>query len=187
MDKIATHNSATGESCGNFLSWLITPFSKTQSKTIAEQYAAGCRMFDLRVRKHKGVYKAAHGLWISKRHAETIIAELNSYKDCYVSITYEGRLNTEESNSFIRWVTDIMSQYTDIKYGTTYVKYADRGLSVDSVILIPSRQFYRNKQGFLPLDGRSWHTYIPIPWLWDRIYSRPHKFNEEEFTWVDFL
>ena len=42
-------------------------------------------------------------------------------------------------------------------------------------------------QGFLPLDGRSWHTYLPIPWLWDRLYNRPHTFNSDKFTFVDFL
>ena len=43
MNKIATHDSATGERGHGLLSWLVTPFAKTQSKTIAEQYAAGCR------------------------------------------------------------------------------------------------------------------------------------------------
>lgn len=42
-------------------------------------------------------------------------------------------------------------------------------------------------RGFLPLDGKSWHTYLPIPWLWDRLYHRPHTFNADKFTFVDFL
>ena len=48
--KIATHDSATGERGQGFLSWLVTPFAKTQSKTIKEQYEAGCRMFDIRIK-----------------------------------------------------------------------------------------------------------------------------------------
>jgi hypothetical protein len=47
---IATHNSATGEKPANILSWFLIPFCRTQSKTIKEQYEAGCRLFDLRVR-----------------------------------------------------------------------------------------------------------------------------------------
>ena len=43
MNKIATHNSSTGEKGKGFLSFLVTPFAKTQSKTIKEQYDAGCR------------------------------------------------------------------------------------------------------------------------------------------------
>ena len=51
MNKIATHDSATGEKGRGFLSFLVTPFAKTQSKTIKEQYDAGCRSFDIRVKK----------------------------------------------------------------------------------------------------------------------------------------
>ena len=36
--KIATHDSATGEKGRGFLSFLVAPFAKTQSKTIKEQY-----------------------------------------------------------------------------------------------------------------------------------------------------
>ena len=57
MKKIATHDSATGEKGKGILSWLITPFAKTQSKTIKEQYESGCRMFDLRVRKKFGEWR----------------------------------------------------------------------------------------------------------------------------------
>ena len=53
MLKIGTHDSATGEH-GNWWSWLFYPFAKTQSKTIKEQYEAGCRLFDIRIRKVLG-------------------------------------------------------------------------------------------------------------------------------------
>ena len=49
--KIATLDSATGEKVRGFLSFLVTPFAKTQSKTIKEQYDTGCRSFDIRVKK----------------------------------------------------------------------------------------------------------------------------------------
>ena len=76
--KIATHNSATGEKGRGFLSFLVTPFAKTQSKTIKEQYDTGCRSFDIRVRKDKdGVFRCAHGLWMSKRSATEILSEVN--------------------------------------------------------------------------------------------------------------
>jgi len=39
--KIATHDSATGEKGKGFLSFLVSPFAKTQSKSIQEQYDAG--------------------------------------------------------------------------------------------------------------------------------------------------
>ena len=45
----------------------------------------------------------------------------------------------------------------------------------------------KTAQGFLPLGGRSWHTYLPIPWLWKRIYNDAPLFNNEYYTYVDFL
>ena len=92
MNKIATHDSATGEKGKGFLSFLVSPFAKTQSKTIKEQYDAGCRSFDIRVKKDKdGVYRCAHGLWTSKRYASDILRQINSFPEpCQVCGTYEG-------------------------------------------------------------------------------------------------
>ena len=89
MEKIATHDSATGEK-GMWYCIPLIPFAKTQSKTLKEQYDAGCRFFDLRVKIHRGQWKCAHGIWITKRTAEDIFKELNSYKGINVVITYEG-------------------------------------------------------------------------------------------------
>ena len=58
MMKIATHDLATEER-GGLLSWLVTPFAWTQGKTIAQQYAAGGRSFDIRVRRRRG-----EGMWV---------------------------------------------------------------------------------------------------------------------------
>ena len=55
------------------------------------------------------------------------------------------------------------------------------------VVVADAKKYDGGIPGFLRLDGRSWPTYIPIPWLWDRIYMRPHKFNKDKFTFVDFL
>ena len=190
MLKIATHDSATGEK-GNAWSWLIALFAKTQSKTIKEQYEAGCRVFDIRIKKVLGKWKCAHGLWISEKTAEEIIKEINDFEDrCSVSITYEG--GYENNDIFIAYVQKLKSLYTHIKYGGVAVKYGKEstGLKVKYDYVLDSDPGWIDadcKQGFLPLDGSTWHTYIPIPWLWDRIYKRPHVFNEEYYTFVDFL
>lgn len=189
MLKIATHDSATGERGKGIVSWLVIPFAKTQSKTIKEQYNAGCRSFDIRVKKIKNNWYCAHGLWRTKRAFEDIISEIASFEDrCQVSITYEGKLETNEE--FIELYNKIRCQYTHIIWGYLAVKYGkdSSGVIVKYDIIIPGQPGYEGgDQGFLPLDGRSWHTYLPIPWLWDRIYTRPHKFNETRFTYVDFL
>ena len=93
---IATHNSATGEKPGSFWSWLLTPFARWQSKTIKQQYKAGCRMFDIRVKWVYDSWRCAHGAWYTKRSAASILNDINLFPEkCYVSVTYEGRLKDE--------------------------------------------------------------------------------------------
>lgn len=195
MFKIGTHDSATGEKGKGFLSWLVTPFAKTQSKTIKEQYDAGCRIFDIRIKHYNGVWRCAHGLWKSMRTAMDIISEINDFTDvCGVSLTYEGR-GTENEN-FLEFVKLIKDKCKHCCYGGVAVKYGKDGdgFNVRYDYLDPSTEEFNRlclnkdaKQGFLPLDGRSWHTYLPIPWLWDKIYKQPHVFTEDVVTYYDFL
>lgn len=191
MLKIATHNSATAEYPKNLLSWLVIPFAKTQSKTIAEQYNVGCRSFDIRVREsnHGNEWFCAHGLFLTKRWAEDIICEINNFPEkCQVCVTYEGKATN--NNRFIELVKYWKQTYTNICWGGIAVKYGDGSnlTHVNYDYLIPAEPGYEGgEQGFLALDGRSWHTYLPIPWLWNKLYTTPHKFNEEKYIYVDFL
>ena len=192
MNKIATHDSATGEKGRGFLSFLVSPFAKTQSKTIQEQYDAGCRSFDIRVKKDKdGVYRCAHGLWTSRRYASDILCQINNFSEpCQVCVTYEGHIDNQSGYSnykyYCKWAK---ISFKKITFGKFCIKYDKRNsVKVSYDVVIPEDGNYEGGiQGFLPLDGRSWHTYLPIPWLWDRIYMRPHKFNKDKFTFVDFL
>lgn len=185
MVKIATHDSSTAERPYDILSWLMIPFARTQSKTIAEQYAAGCRSFDIRIRKHRGIWHCAHGLYITKRTATDILTEINRFPErCQVQLTYEGVGNRE----FEEYAKFLKSMFHSIIWGGIAYKYSKPGVKVEYHYIAQAEQgFEGGEQGFVPLDGRSWHTYLPIPWLWDRLYTRPHKFNEGRFTFVDFL
>ena len=190
--KIATHDSATGEKGKGFLSFLVSPFAKTQSKTIKEQYDAGCRSFDIRVKKDKdGVYRCAHGLWTSKRYASDILRQINSFPEtCQVCVTYEGCIENQlEYSDYQYYCYWCKTAFRGITWGKFCIKYNKKStVKVSYDVVVPEDKNYSGGiQGFLPLDGRSWHTYIPIPWLWDRIYMRPHKFNKDKFTFVDFL
>lgn len=174
--KIGTHDSVTGEKGYGVLSFLGTPFSKTQSKTIDEQYKAGCRYFDIRVKKNKRGWVCAHGLWQSKRLAEDILEQINSYRDCYIQLVYEGKGNDEYEAKAKEWI----NKYNNIGFKGVYVKYpAWRCIKVG--------EYVEAKNGFIELDFRSWHTLIPIPWLWKKIYFDKPIFNDEYYTMVDFL
>ena len=194
MKLIATHNSATGER-PTWWSALLTPFARTQDKRIGEQMSVGCTLFDLRVKKVFGVWRCAHGWWFTKRTWENILEELDFYAQCghvvRVLLTYEGR--EENAGEFIERVKLMKKKYSHIRYGPVCAKYGKntRGLKVKySEPLIEGDcgwNPYESEQSFLPLDGRTWQTYIPIPWLWKRIYNNNVGFNDKVYKFVDFL
>lgn len=176
MKKIGTHNSATGFPGHGILSWLGTPFARCQSKTIAEQYNAGCRYFDIRIKETKRGWVCAHGIWQSRKSVHDILHEIDAYNDCCVMLTYEG----EAPDDFIDVTDTFVSTYTGITFTCVNTKKPEwKVLKTYNNIPVQS--------DFVNLDGRSWHTYIPIPWLWKKIYKNHPEFNDECFTLVDFL
>ena len=189
MLKIATHDSATGEKGKGLLSWIGTPFARTQSKTIKEQYEAGCRMFDIRLKLIKGEWRCAHGLWQSKRSAFDIISEINSFEDkCYVVLTYEGTAKRKEE--FVTFVKMLKFAFKNITWGGIAIKYGEDAnifnVKYDYISGYPSN-WPQSVSKFLPLNGSTWHILLPIPWLWKKIYNDTPEFNEEHFIYVDFL
>lgn len=189
MNKIATHDSATGEQSKGIISWIFTPFARTQSKTIKEQYKAGCRMFDIRVKKGGGNWHCAHGLWFTKRTATDILSEINSFEDkCYVTMTYEGGSN--EIYAFTEYFNWCEKEFKNIVWGGVAIKYGEGShlfkVKYDYIYGYP-KGWPASKQGFLPLDGRSLHILLPIPWLWKKIYNDNPKFDNKTYLYVDFL
>lgn len=187
--KIATHDSATGEKGKGFLSWLLTPFAKTQGKTIKEQYEAGCRMFDIRVRLIDGEWRCAHGPWHTKRTAEDILTGIARFKEeCYVTLTYEG--SKDNLYAFTEFVSYIMQKCERIHWGGVAVKYGQGSslLKVQYEYLLPyPPKWPCSVQAFLPLDGKTWHILLPIPWLWKKIYHNKAEFDNKVYRFVDFL
>ena len=186
--KIATHDSATGEKGKGLLSILGIPFARTQSKTIREQYEAGCRMFDIRVKLFGRKWRCAHGLWKSERLALDIIKEINSFSDkCYVTLTYEG--NSKKKDECVEFVDQVKAECVNIHWGGIAIKYGEDAhlFKVKYDYLYQPKKWPSNKQGFLPLNGSTWHILLPIPWLWKKIYNDKPEFNEECFIYVDFL
>lgn len=188
MVKIATHNSATGEKGKGFLSIIGTPFARTQSKTIKEQYETGCRMFDIRVKYINREWRCAHGIWQSERFAADILKEINRFKDkCYVTITYEG--TSKQKDEFIKFVEYIKREFTNIKFGNIAIKYGEESnlFKVKYDYLYRTSNWPHCVSKFVSLGGNTWHILIPIPWLWKKIYNDNSEFSEDYFTYVDFL
>lgn len=177
MNKIATHNSVTGEKGRGLLSLLVTLFSKCQSKTLEEQYNSGCRYFDIRYKwdEDEGEYLCAHGLWTSKKTLFEVLKWMNSKGDCYCMLTCEKGEPMDEY-----WMNRIVVIYNFIKFTSFNVKYPE--WTVKKVINpTPSISSYKI------LNWDTWHTLLPIPWLWKKIYYNKPIFNNTTFTFVDFL
>ena len=195
MKLIATHDSATGER-PTWWSALLTPFARTQDKSIGAQVSYGCTLFDIRVKKVFGVWRCAHGWWFTAKTFDQIMCKLNFFAGCEgqdvrVLLTYEGR--EKNADEFVEKVKEIKKKFPSIKYGPVCAKYGKdaKGLKVDySGALIEEDKGwcpYRTEQAFLPLDGRHWQTFIPIPWLWKQFYYSDVEFNDKAYKFVDFL
>ena len=186
MLKIGTHNSVTGEK-GMWYCIPLIPFARTQSKNLKEQYNAGCRFFDLRVKLHRGEWKCAHGIWITKRSAYDIFTELNTFDGITVTLTYEG--NADHLEEFKEFIKKAKKHCININWGYTAIKYGkdSNGILTVKYDFLDYGKCPLHENKFLQLDGRSWHTYLPIPWLWKKIYYNKPKFTDEYYTLVDFL
>lgn len=186
MKKIATHNSATGEKGKGLLSWFLTPFARCQGRTIRQQYDAGCRYFDIRVRPDRGgVWRCTHGPWKSRRIIREVLAELEtlhlpqaSRDDVWVVITYEGEYARPEEfkNQVFSW----MSQCAP------HVNLAAVSMKKPTwTALYNHPNAPASRHGFIELDFSTWHTWFPVPWFWSLF--RKKEFDETVFTFVDFL
>ena len=171
---IGTHNSATGESGCGFVSTIVAPFATCQSKTLAEQYAFGVRFFDLRVRKTSRGWVCAHGPWESRRSLDSILAQLSSYSNAVARVWYEGNAPTGFVEQVEMWKRD----YSGLDIVETGSREPWRTLKVWRKV--------PQKHEYLGLDFSSWHTYLPIPWLWKKIYHDEPRFNSSCYTVVDF-
>ena len=187
--KIATHDSMTGEP-SMWYSIPLIPFAKTQCKTIKAQYDAGCRMFDIRAKYVGGKWRGAHGLWFSKTTINIVLEYLNMLSTnedpIEVALTYEG--NAKNSDKFLAQATVWRDIYRSLIWANVSAKYSDSLFKVNYKVLIPADKGAQGGvQSFLPLDGKHWQTFIPIPWLWKQFYFKKVEFNDKQFQFVDFL
>lgn len=189
MLKIATHDSASGEKPINFISWLMIPFARTQSKTIAQQIESGCRMFDLHARKVNGTYHPSNGSFVIKRTLEDVIRQIDKVRgDVYVSVTYDSKnITEEEMKEFTTWMKKTKVKYANINWGPVAAKYLDENSEIKWKMLCKADKWPQQESKFIDVNGKTWHKYLPIPWLWKKIYNNKPQFNKRKYIYVDFL
>ncbi len=168
MQITGTHDSMTGEKGKGFLSWIVTPFARTQSVGLREQYDRGARFFDLRARLcSDGVWRGAHGLWTSRMSIEEAIDVLEEIGErVWVEITLER--GNENEAAFVAMVVQlrercrnvvIRSANVKLPQWRTLLRWDSEGCS------FPLRNAH------ITLGGATWHIAIPIPWLWKKVYG----------------
>lgn len=102
---IATHRSATGERGDGLLSLLVAPFTRTQRKSIRQQYEAGCRWFDIRVRLIGSNWRCCSGAWTAQRTALSILHEIDDFDErCYVRLTCDRMLTDVDEWCFQHFI-----------------------------------------------------------------------------------
>lgn len=184
---IGTHNSGTGEHSAKWYHKLLVPFAKCQRYDIKGQLKAGSRIFDLRVREAADStddYILCHGLWESSTKLDDVLDSINSYGIANgikykVLITYEGSLKNEAIKLFRLIIVDKLNKYNNIQVAQIAIKKPKwTAVYNDNITNI--------KQGFKCLDFSSWHTLIPIPWLWSKFYTKTDD-TTNIYTLIDFL
>lgn len=171
--KLASHNS------WSYLppkKWWMRPFSfvaKCQNKNIREQYKAGVRLFDLRVKfmHYYGFPVLAHGLTeYDSSGLEADLRWLNNQLDVvYVQVVLEiGKSDCMQELAFVNWCKTIRRRYTNVIFVGFNRKY-------DWIPLLD------DKQGNLPIAGcfasapsDKWYSKINDlwPWLWAKLHNR---------------
>lgn len=115
---LGTHNSGTGSSLiwwQKPFSFIINPFSKCQSRTIAQQLADGVKVFNLQVAYVGGKWRFTHGLAI---YSEDLFEVLSLMKLCasvrqpiYFQLYLDKALGSKSKNKFIELVNHIKKEY----------------------------------------------------------------------------
>lgn len=178
---IATHNSGTGERSGGFMSWLSIPFSRCQNKTLWNQYNFGARLFDLRVRKIKGEWYFAHGLWRSKRTVKAALESLSLLaiacgEKANIIVTYEGMC--KDKVEFIKYINNLVSIYPGLALAEINVKKPKWQC-------LKRYKCFPFKQCFAVIKG--WKCLLPIPWIWHKIRKIERTQSSTVYNMIDFL
>lgn len=160
-----SHNSATGEKSANFLSKLVKPFAKCQSKTLKQQLEDDVQAFDFRVRYKNDKLIIVHGLWNSGLNINTILKKIVSHarfsnKEYYVRIIYTGEVYDENYHKFELWCKRVPNK--------TLIKY--------NIVDKFGYKFYKNFNNHcehlykdLSVNFKTFYWLIPIPWLWNKL------------------
>lgn len=180
---VGTHNSATSLPSGGWGSVLVAPFSRCQRLSLEEQYAAGCRDYDFRVRLLRGRWVFAHGLWHSAADVRSTLRTLDAYVDgaereetmhgrkvapTFFSVTYEGHMERDgvSRDEFGQFVVDLWLELPSLVLTEVMVKHpAWRVIAYNAETAHEFPKLFK-AYDVLTLKPWRWRTLLPVPLLW---------------------
>lgn len=192
--KLASHNSWTFGSLHNW--WLPKFMAKCQNKNIQQQYDAGVRLFDLRLKFYKGKFVVAHGIYKYKVDWEEDLKWLNQKPEqCYVRVLLEynklPRCISAISNYFFATCHHLEFTYRNIRFFGGNLKcdsYPLYDFNFTSPPLIgaysSATSLFRSKNKLLAKIDDLW------PWLYAKCYNTKNKTmykNNTEYILMDFV
>lgn len=206
--SIATHDSVTGEKGRTFIDKLLTPFARTQTKTIAEQQKAGVRFFDIRTRYYTPSYRmeeaeyysdkeekwiCCHGIWDSKKTLDDVLSLINQFSTkedpAYVQLVCEREKDNERfAANIINWIR----RFKNIKFNT----FAYKKPTFKSCVVCGNEYGINEVKltlDIIHIDKQHWWNYIcPIPYILFKLQKRKNKIaftyddTKTDFQMIDF-
>ena len=187
---LASHNSMSYLPVAN---WLLKPFAfmaRCQSKTIEEQYAAGVRLFDIRVGyDKKGNAHFRHGLMRFKGDVEAVLQWLNSQPELVrvrlILEEYRDDGDMQQENCFTDDCRRWERTYPNLTFFGGVRKHDWEELYVFPINLERSiKHMYASMQGSKIDD--LW------PWLWAKLHNKKNlseakKTCHGKYVMIDFV
>lgn len=179
---IGSHNSLTYLPAKTLVGKLLIPWTRCQNKTLVEQYIAGIRYFDIRVRFNNGNCEIVHNKIVFKGD---VLEELEKLSD---SVVYGDGVS-------IRLVLDIRkkpkdSVYQKVCFDTLIKDIEDLpGIEVTTAIIYWNWEYIREFDELL-----EYHASVSSPWY---DYIRGIKYcakklgkpidNKDTITLIDYV
>ena len=193
---IGTHNSMTFLRPAKWYGWFMIPFARCQRKTIVQQWEAGARVFDLRVKFDRyGHSYFAHGLYDCSAHfsladAVILIGQLHLYskEEVYVRLILEDTKAENYQAEYFRIFCELMEEeYKQHKHihffggnrkGDWKKLYVFKGDVPDSL----NNQWVSSMMD----DARWYERFLPFAYAW-RCNKRNKEIVKQKFNLFDFI
>lgn len=179
---LGSHNSCTYLPCKHWWMYLINWAAKCQSKTLSEQFHAGVRYFDIRVKWNEKdkEWVLAHGLVEYKGKLNRILETLNSLavfynEDIYVRFLIEyNKIPDDEATKIINlkaYVGNARGRFPRLTYHLIETKW-------DEKVIEEYTKYIYLIHKYSSVLG--WKRFLWIPYCYAKLHNKEAKEKYED-------